>query len=230
MENLLVLNIESFNKSVSEADFYANYFSRHLKKNRQKISSPHKHDFFLVVLFVQGTGQHEIDFKTYPISKGSVFILKPGQMHHWTLSEDIEGYIFFHSQAFWLGEDDAVNLKQFPFFSSSYNPPSIQLNETEQRRMTPFFEMIVHEAANDDLMRYQKIMNLIHLVYIELSRLYLKKHVKTAEPMSRYGLKLLAFEQCVEAHYKDQKTAKFYADALHVSTRHLTRISKEMLG
>jgi hypothetical protein len=47
--------------------------------------------------FTNGSGTHEIDFDVF-IQPGSMFFLQPGQMHHWNLSDDVEGFVIFYSQ------------------------------------------------------------------------------------------------------------------------------------
>ena len=91
-----VLNINDFDFEGDTNQFYANQFSNHLYDFHKSITKPHKHDFFLSVLFTHGHGTHDIDFNTYDIKPGSLFFMLPGQTHDWTLSDDIEGYIFFH--------------------------------------------------------------------------------------------------------------------------------------
>lgn len=72
--NLPILDITQFHDTGSVENFYANDFATHLLNNRDIISHPHKHNFYLSVLFIEGTGVHEIDFESYPIKPGSVFL------------------------------------------------------------------------------------------------------------------------------------------------------------
>ena len=95
MEKLPILNIDQFRTSNTNGSFYANTFSEHLKNNHKTISVPHKHDFYLAVLFISGTGVHEIDFESHTIKPGSVFLLKPGQTHHWEFTSDSNWVYFF---------------------------------------------------------------------------------------------------------------------------------------
>ncbi len=228
--SISVLNIKAFNQSVSENDFYANYFSQHLKRNRSKISIPHKHDFFLFVVFTEGTGSHEIDFKTYPIKKGSVFMLKPGQMHSWILSEDIEGYIFFHSQSFYASTNHSIIVNQFPFFSSSYNPPLLNLSAKDLDTVKDLFKAVVEEAFSKGLMRYQKISSLINIIYIELSRIYLRNYQTDSLPNANYSIRFYELEQLIETKFQTEKSPVVYADLMNMSTKHLNRICKAVSG
>ena len=92
-----VYSIQNFTASISPKDLYVNTFKNHLETH-SFIDKPHRHNFYLLVLFTNGSGVHEIDFARFDIKPGSLFVLQPGQIHHWQLSSDIEGYIVFYSQ------------------------------------------------------------------------------------------------------------------------------------
>ena len=93
-----VLNIKQFQSSKEVHQVYVNSFANHIKINKQLISTPHSHNFYLCVIFTKGSGVHEIDFKSYAISPGKVFFLKPGQTHFWKFKTPPNGFIFFHSK------------------------------------------------------------------------------------------------------------------------------------
>src|SRR5688572_27569378 len=124
-ENLPVYNIRKF-KTGKENDFYVNHLSRHVKEHHFT-NLPHKHDFYLVMLVTKGSGTHEIDFEKHKVAPGTLFMLKPGQMHYWKLSPNIEGFVFFHSKNFY--EEGFVNssLKDFAFYGTAPNRSIIKL-------------------------------------------------------------------------------------------------------
>ena len=88
-----VLDIDQFNNSKVLNDVYVNSFSQHISLNRDLINKPHSHNFYLCVLFTEGTGTHEIDFNSYAIHPGKVFFLKPGQTHFWKFEKET-GFFF----------------------------------------------------------------------------------------------------------------------------------------
>jgi hypothetical protein len=118
MKNELpVYSINKFELLSNEGDFYANQLNRHVK-NYHFTNFPHKHDFFLVILFTHGKGKHEVDFETFKVERGALFILKPGQMHYWELSDDVDGFVFFHSREFFDKGFISLSIKDFHFYNS----------------------------------------------------------------------------------------------------------------
>ncbi|WP_298476139.1 AraC family transcriptional regulator [uncultured Maribacter sp.] len=229
MKVIPTLNIEQFEEEASLSEFYSNHLDTHLTKNKNIIHKPHRHDFFLCVIFKKGSGVHEIDFDSYPITNGSVFFLKPGQTHSWTFDNSPEGYIFFHTQEFYSLFFSNKSLAQFPFYYSYKNPPNLILKVTELKKAISLFKEINTEFYQKLSYQKQKIANLVNLLYIDLSRSY-----APSEPSiiisSNYISTLETLEQAIEEFFKTQKSVAFYASHLHITTKHLNRITKTTLN
>ncbi|PKV48140.1 AraC-like DNA-binding protein [Aquimarina sp. MAR_2010_214] len=228
--NLPILDITQFHDTGSIENFYANDFATHLLNNQDIISHPHKHNFYLSVLFIEGTGVHEIDFESYQIKPGSVFLLRPGQTHFWKFTTKSKGYIIFHSKEFYEAISQNKNLSIFPFFFSNQNPPCIYLDKQTQALIEPLFISILKESRCNALLKKQKLVNLIDLIYIELSRLVLRDNFEDLINSKNLTMKLHKFEQLIEEKYKREKSAITYAETMNISVKHLNRICKETVG
>ncbi|WP_459209454.1 helix-turn-helix domain-containing protein [Aquimarina rhabdastrellae] len=230
MNTFPILNINQFKGFTNSAHFYANDFKSHYLKNQKKICVPHKHDFFLTVIFTQGSGIHEIDFNRYEIKPGTVFMLKPGQMHNWELSEDIDGYIFFHTQSFYDLTYTQRSVTNYPFYYSSQNAPLIHFSSEVFEGIIPFFKCILNEYRTDQLLKQNKICSLIDLIYIEISRHYLQQEQNQTSTSSHYALKVQELELLIDTHFIQEKSPHQYAEWMHMSTNHLNRITKAVLN
>ncbi len=60
-----IYDIADFKYLGSESDFYANTFAEHLLQHEHMVLAPHRHGFYLSVLFTRGNGIHEVDFQTF---------------------------------------------------------------------------------------------------------------------------------------------------------------------
>lgn len=223
---LPVYKIQHFKKEQDETDVYANYFVPHIK-HHHIAASPHKHDFYLIVLFTKGSGTHEIDFKTYSIKPGTVFMMTPGQMHNWNLSTDIDGYVFFHTKDFYDRGYTIASILDYPFFNSIHNQPLITLKKKSFEKLITLFKEIVEEYKNSNLLKFEKLHALITLVYIKLSRHYLPA---TKIENENYLLKIRKLEGFINIYFKSKKYPHEYASLMNLSEKHLNRISKECLN
>ncbi|TXE19723.1 helix-turn-helix domain-containing protein [Psychroserpens burtonensis] len=224
MKIIPVLHIQQFEPDVPISDFYSNDLKTHLERNRDFFHKPHKHDFYLCVIFSKGSGVHEIDFNTYDINPGCVFFLKPGQTHYWTFNSNPEGYIFFHTQDFYELHFAKSKLEQFPFYYTNKNTPSLVLSSKDTRQISSRFKDLNNEYHNDLLYKKQKLSSLTNTIYIELARHYTDTGTAINNASATYTETLYAFEKMVETFYRKEKSAKFYASTLNITPKHLNRI------
>ena len=226
MKKVSVLDIRQFHDHDSAEDFYANTLQDHLTTRHKDIALPHSHNFYLAILFTQGTGIHEVDFSAYDVKPGALFFLNPGQTHHWELSADTQGYIFFHTRAFYELQYTHSTLGQFPFYYSVHNIPCLYLNDAETNKITTLFESVYAENHLAQAMQQQALTNLICLVYVESTRIYMRQNPAVIESANAYYSKFRKFEQLVEEHFRDEKSPAAYASLLAMTAKHLNRITQ----
>ena len=230
MSLLPILHINEFQFSEKAANFYANDFITHLEHYHKAITIPHRHDFYLVVLFTNGRGTHEIDFDSYPIEAGSLFLLRPGQTHNWTLSEDIEGYIFFHDKEYYNLVFSSKQIDQLPFYYSTQNSPLITLNEEQLPRVEVLFSEILSEYRGEEILKGVRLHSLVDLLYVNVSRIYLSESHSEVIVTSNYSQKLHQLEDLIETHFMYEKHPGKYAEWMFMSPKHLNRIVKTTVG
>lgn len=230
MIKIPILKINQFEKSATLNDFYINSFSNHIKLNQSLINKPHKHNFYLCVMFTKGSGIHEIDFNSYIINPGKVFFLRPGQTHFWRFDSDPEGFIFFHSQEFYELKFLKHKLNSFPFYHSFQNPPILDLAKEKTDEQACKFLEIYTENQQNHLFRELKIVSLINSVYIDFTREYTAT-LQLQKTISSSYLKIFEqLETLIDKHFQSEKLPKFYANQLNITTKHLNRIVRKTVN
>ena len=230
MKKVSILNINQFRPDTNPEDFYVNTLRNHLETRHKDISLPHKHNFYMAVLFTQGTGLHEVDFISYDVTPGTVFFLNPGQTHHWELSPDTDGYIFFHTREFYDLHYTHSRISQFPFYYSMHNSPMVAPEIDVTATIQKLFEMAFAENNPVALFREHKLASIIDLIYIESTRSYLMQNQSPVIHLNLYSEKFIELEQMIEKHFRTQKSASVYAGMLNVSPKHLNRITQSASG
>jgi AraC family transcriptional regulator, transcriptional activator of pobA len=225
VKSIPVYDIDNFTYRGTESAFYANIFPDHLKQHAHLLFAPHRHGFYVGVLFTKGSGIHEIDFNTYDIVPGSVFMLFPGQVHTWEVSKDIDGYIFFHDKEFYNLNFTHEKVENYPFFSSTENTPLIILKDDEVSGIEMRFREIVTEYRNGQLMSFQKLCSLLNLLYIDLSRSYLPVAQRAKQNKAQLT-QVRRLEILVENNFKGIKYPSQYAQMMFMSEKNLNRICK----
>ncbi len=225
-----ILNIDQFQKYKPLNGLYVNSFSNHIKLNKKLLHKAHSHDFYLCVLFTEGTGTHEIDFNSYPINPGKIFFLKPGQTHFWKFKTNPEGIIFFHSQEFYEIKFLDHRLKAFPFFTSYQNPPFLELVQEKIKGYEEKFQDIYNEYKQNNFFKELKTVSLINSLYIDLTREYTSNSNLETLFSSNYLKILENLEILINNNFYSQKLPKFYSNHLNITTKHLNRVIKETIG
>jgi len=146
MSTFPIYKISNFNFTTVNSELYVNTFKNHLKYH-SFIEKPHRHNFYLLVLFTHGTGIHEIDFDRYDVKRGSMFMLQPGQIHNWKLSEDIDGYIVFYSQDTYNLHFGSTKVEDYPFHQSVKSIPELSYNEDELQEIEVYFHLMKKKVS-----------------------------------------------------------------------------------
>ena len=229
MNSISVLHINLFQSEKNAPDFYFNTLKNHLISSHKHIEKPHRHDFYVTVIFTKGTGIHEIDFQKYEVSAGSLFFLSPGQVHSWELSPDTDGYIFFFSQPYYEMHYVNQKLKNFPFFNSPSFSRKLQLESDELVNMIRLFEAIGSEHESQNVMKQGFILSLISQIYIHSVRKFAKDDEKTLATSVSYFKHYQDFENLLEESFTSQKSISYYASQLNISAKHLNRITQTVM-
>jgi AraC family transcriptional activator of pobA len=221
--------MNQFQTDLQEQSYYVNTIVNHLITSHSHINKPHKHHFYATILFTRGSGIHEIDFNSYEVKPGSVFMLSPGQIHYWELSEDIEGYIFFHTVDFYETNYVKESLKEFPIFSSLQNTRCIYLETDQIQIFNMLFKSIYEEYTSDGWKKSLLILTQITQIYIHLNRLFLTEDVSEFGKLNQYTFQFQLFEKFVEENFKTEKTPAYYADRMNITPKHLNRITQSII-
>ncbi|MDI9342729.1 MAG: AraC family transcriptional regulator [Sediminibacterium sp.] len=225
-DQLPVYSLSAFNTHIDRSEFYCNRLKPHLKAHTFT-KLPHKHDFYLVVIITKGTGWHEIDFTRYAIRAGTVFIMQPGQMHYWKFSENTDGFVFFHTSAFYNGGLTTSRIEDYAIFKPFTAQPFLKLSPRQLNKLSLWMKEALAEYQSPDAYAMEKWHALVNLMYIELSRSY---RVTESTQTHSYRFKLNTYETLIDKQFKEVKLVSTYAGQLNISVKHLNRITKTCLN
>ncbi len=221
MKKYPIYKVQNFSCNTDNSEFYVNSFKEHLQLHGF-VDNPHRHDSYLMVFFTKGSGFHDIDFSQFEIKAGSLFVLQPGQIHHWDLSADIEGFVVIFSKEIYRLYFEHKQVSDYSF----YDTPQLFFDSKECYNLLLYFNLLLQESKFDFGFRMDKMTNLLDCIHIEIARKYsqndqFEKHA--------YNSKIAVFEVLVEQHFKNKKMPSFYAEQLHITLKHLNRICREIL-
>ena len=225
MKKYPIYPIQRFNCNSVNSDLYISSFRNHLIMH-SFVEEPHRHNSYVLVFFTNGSGTHEIDFNKFTIQSGSIFFIQPGQIHHWELSDDIEGFVIFYSQEMYNLYFRQKTIEDYPFYSSVYNTPEMVFDESKLKAILPYFESLILEAQMNKMLGKDLIMNLLDTIHIHIARKYSETHFGNTHS---YNVKIKNFKILLQQNFKTEKAPFFYATKLSITLKHLNRICNEIL-
>ncbi|GEP89484.1 AraC-type DNA-binding protein [Chitinophaga terrae (ex Kim and Jung 2007)] len=214
-------------KPASE-DLLVAKFEEYLEAHKD-IRFPHRHSFYHLAFFTDGGGTHTIDFERFPVKKGQLYFMTPGQVHSWFFSGKITGYVMNVSAAFFnafLKDDNYI--ERFPFFSGVSAEGVVQLPQEKIRGIADLFERMLEEVNRGTLYSIDMLRLLTLELFIQVSRATSQEGVKQELPHNY--LLLRNFRKLVDQHYMQLKLPKEYAALLYVTPNYLNAFCRHMLG
>lgn len=193
------------------------------------IKFPHRHSFYQIVLFTQGSGRHSIDFKWYDVTPGQVYYMAPGQIHTWEFDGETDGYLVNFNASFFTSICHNPHfLNEFPLFGSFDNEPVNLLTNSTLADTLFCLEQMVQEFEQGGEYTMDMLRGMLIGVLVRLSR---------AQPdvyrngMTKRNLEQLRqFEQLIEQHFHQKRLPKDYAEMMYISPNHLNALTNSVMG
>lgn len=202
---------------------------RHYAQEHQHLHTAHRHTFYHLVFFTEGSGKQQIDFKTYDVKPGLIYFMIPGQVHSWDFETEPDGFIINFSTSYLSSFILNQNyLEKFSFFSGITDQQVIELTNETQEIVTNVCEGILKDGLieptiNDDLVKIQLLR-----LFIEVSR---SSSLGEQDEATQYNHTILkSFKHLIEQKFTTLRLPKQYAALLYITPNHLNAVCNDFLG
>ncbi|QIP16508.1 helix-turn-helix domain-containing protein [Spirosoma aureum] len=189
----------------------------------------HKHDFYHLILFLEGGGTHDIDFHTFPVRPYQIYFMIPGQVHSWSFEGHVDGYVinfsgsFFHS--FMVRSDF---LSQFVFFNGIVNDSVVDIPEAIQSKVKQYFDDLLNESTADSTFGLDMVRAILIQLFITINRL---NDAEKSEQTSLHNYTIFKnFQKLIELNYNTLRLPKEYAGKLFITPNYLNAICRQFMG
>ncbi|MBS1543907.1 MAG: helix-turn-helix domain-containing protein [Bacteroidetes bacterium] len=186
----------------------------------------HRHNFFFILILKKGSGIHEIDFVSHKASGGSVFFLRPGQVHRLELKAGSEGYVMEFDSQFFQSKDKSSVLRLRKASNKNY----CSVEPLRFKRLSNILTNIFEEYTGRQDGYLDAIRADLEIFCIVFNR-------QSPDPKRLTRIENLyeqdrfeEFNDLLERHIARAKSASVYADLLNLSTYQLNAITKSSVG
>ena len=188
---------------------------------------PHRHDYYEIFLFLQGTGYHEIDFEKYEVKKGSVHFVSPGQVHVLSRSGHSKGMVILFSREFFLLPlSNKEQLFDLPFLNNYYKPV-INTAPVDFKALMEIVELMKRETDIENEATADVIRSYLHILLLKCKKAYVDADKGQYSAARNSAISSFRnFRILVEKHYRELHQVKEYAARMKLTPENLNEISK----
>lgn len=192
--------------------------------NEYDFSEPHRHNYFEFFCFINGDGNHVVDFNTFQIQSYSIHIVGPGQVHQVNRELNSNGFVY-------LFELDSINgpteIMEFLFDHVCYDVdevgPVYAIDKKDQESFVMLTEMIWEAHSSSGSLKNLTIQNAIQSLCIKCMDSDQERGDKRKSEYT--GFRKLLFKE-----FRTIKKVKDYADQLNITEKALNEMVKSQTG
>jgi AraC family transcriptional activator of pobA len=182
--------------------------------------TPHRHDFYHLFWVESGNGIFVCDGRSYPLTRGSLIFVPPGQVHAWKPNDTLNGYVLCFEPASLFGGNDRPyrllhDLGQFS--ATTKDRATFQIAGSTYQILRAAFKDLSNESSGSAEFRSDMLRSQVTALLIRLHRLCLST---TSAEVQGYSTQLNSrFLLLLQKEEGKLQRTSFYTSALSVSTR-----------
>lgn len=195
---------------------------------QEKMFRPARSAHFAILLNLGKPLEIKYNLINYTIETNSLFIIHPGIIHVLQEVEQLPavtmGFTHDFLAASMLHKKNAESLG----FLSQQSVPLFPLSEGEVQTLYQLMLYLKRVLDNGHSFQEDLVHHGFNLFMLEVAAVAEKYQGANAQGMSRQDDILLSFLKQLAAHFKEERSVQFYADALFITPKHLTKTVKEL--
>ena len=192
---------------------------------------PHRHSYFELCIFTNGAGEHEIDFKTYPIKPPSIHLLSPGQVHLIRRGDNYEGYLLVFSRDFYnLRFKGLEIIPGYPLASHLPNGPVLNMDQDEFTDFISIIANIEKEFSQLSPETEEIIISFLNIFFLRLRNRFAALSGAGNQKPEPARMLVNKFNQLVDRRFDQIHQVSDYAELLGESALQLNRAVKNLTG
>jgi len=199
--------------------------------NESLLGRPVRSDHFTVVLIVKGEAAIKHNLIDYILPQNSLFIITPQIVHQFQEpfgEYHIVGMGFSHD---FMGQAHVSEkyIDAFNFFSSQ-SKPHFFLTDKEAKVMENLLLLLKekHYKNEGHPFKNEIIYHAFNLFLYEMAAIAKKHRPNKNVKLTRKEDILISFIKMLSLHFKEERGVQFYADALFITPKHLSKTLKEI--
>jgi len=201
------------------------------RDNNGEPDSPHRHDYYTIILFERGEGIHYVDFTEYKINDKTLYFILPGQMHQVKLSAEPKGWVMIFTEEFLISNSISDKLINDIYLFNDYGEsPPLHINNDQLLVYKNIISQI--EMFSNSLETYtsEAMGSLVKLFLIQSNNHCSLQKQNNPQFLETTNHLLRSFKSLLNKHYATLHMVSDYADKLSVTADYLNKTVKSITG
>ncbi|MEZ2334614.1 helix-turn-helix domain-containing protein [Mucilaginibacter sp. RCC_168] len=201
-----------------------------LKPSEEKFGRPLRSDHFSIGLVIAGEAHFQVNLINYHIKKNNLLIIPFNVIHQFQKTDDDFIVIVVNFSHDFLAQArlSEKHIPSFGFFSTQNNP-YLMLQEQDANALYEVMKML--RKLDDPEYQHPFKTEIIHhgfnIFMFEVAALFKKYRPNELVQLTRKEEILTSFIKMLFQHFREERSVQFYADALYMTPKHLTKMVKE---
>lgn len=187
-----------------------------------------RNNYYSLIWITEGSGELKADFSTYDFTSNSLFAFSPYQPFMFTCKRLKGIALHFHPDFFCIHKHHAEIACNGILFNNIYQPPFLVIDASTAASLSMLIGQMKLEMKNTALAQYEILVSYLKIFLITTSRLKAEQQPQAAEFTAdlKEPFVLQSLKDAIEKDFRKKHSASEYADALHISSKALAKITK----
>ncbi len=197
-----------------------------------KAGKPYRSSHFAFLLLTEGEAHIRLNLINYTLTANSLFIIPPFLVHEFLWkSDDAKMTVMIFSHDFIAGAGMPKKHVDAFTFLASQNLPPLMLNEDDKETLLCLMVLLRKKNLSFDGHPFiQEVLQFgFDMFMMELAAIFQREQLSKKVLTRKEDLSMSFIKKLMES-FKEERSVQFYADALFVTPKHLTKTVKELTG
>ncbi|MBV8252394.1 MAG: helix-turn-helix domain-containing protein [Chitinophaga sp.] len=189
--------------------------------------TPHRKDFYMLVLVEEGDRKHWVDMEPYTLQPDTLYFTTPQQVQVKEDPRPMRGIVLSFTESYLL-TNASPQIRQLPIIQNPNNGHELQLQPEAMAFLRDIMEKMLLEYEQRPDWHNSMQQAYLQLLLVYLSRLYTEKFSTSERQPDRILLK--KYLQLIDSNYTTHHEVAAYAGLLNISAGHLGDVIRQQSG
>jgi AraC family transcriptional regulator, transcriptional activator of pobA len=196
-------------------------------ENNSHFDHLQRHNYYSLILILQGKAELQVDFETYAISKKSIICLSPYQPYLIKSEKELVGVsLNFHPDFFCTYKHQNEIESEGILFHNIYEPPFFYVDD--EKPLVALLNQMKAEIEHGDLAQHELLVSYLKIFLISILRIKVRQTPEAKNKLEENNSTaiLQKLSDSIEKHFWHKHSASDYADTLNISSQALAKLVK----